>query len=538
MENSRGREREYVVLLEDYELAGERVAVSLNSSRCELGKTTQAGEFRQWFKYNLSLQPLGDDGEIQWFQTPTTSLNVTLRPQYPSLEKQTEHGVTDNWTPPFGSGTELITQTTWAEDDEEIQTRALELVQGALGYEADELDIQNDSRRFWKQEVHHRVSDEQADEVVHVLRQSSELLARHEAKIEETSVYSDGEWQIVKLRTDGWEQLGFPILRGQTIQIKLYLPDAPAEYLEYPMDQPKVKVSLEGRPKGGDAYHADRWEQINHVLEQVLCSHLRWPDVGTEHILQDDMSEGPHADLLQWDHPEGRRAWLRNHYDSLLPELYAEARKADTTAVYDILHSVKRRGAATYDQIAQDVRLTKRQVTGHVARLCGDDECPGILKRITSSATVVSFSARFWEDDAHEALDQCYPDDEAADRQERVESRLLKRTLGMTPADQERRNALEPAEYAQLQKAIDRATGQAGDNDRDGLEDSAGDPDELESEADDASPGGNASSSPETWDLFADVGLSPDELAVALEQQVLAEDRIKVRTDPYPALAD
>ncbi|NHN59828.1 MULTISPECIES: hypothetical protein [Halorussus] len=536
VEDSRGREREYVVLLDEYELFGETVAVSLNSSRCELGRETRGGAFRQWFKYNLTLQPV-EDGEIQWFKTPTTSLNVTLRPQYASLLKKTQQGISENWTPPYGDGTELTVQTTWAEDSAEIEDRAVTLLYDALEYDVDDLDVNQESRTFWKSEVHHRISEGVADEVVHVIRQSSELLARHEAELKEESVYSDGKWQIVKLRTDGWEQLGFPILHGQEIQIKLYLPDAPAEYLEYPYDQPKVEVSLEGRPKGGDAYSADRWEQITHILEQILLSHLKWADVGTEHILQDEQSLGPAAELLQWEHPEGRRAWLRDHYESLRPQLYAEARKAQTTAVYDILHSIKRRGVATYDEIAQDVGLVKRTVRGHVKRLCGTDSEPGILKTIPDACTFVTFSAQWWEEDAHEALDEVYPEDSAEDRhdraQQRREKRFLKRTLeGDQDADRGERDAL-------LEAIADAGQGDRDDRagDQDGRVDQGETVDEDQDDAD-AVSSSSSESDEALWKAFRELPLTGEQLGTALEVGAIADEYVEVRTDPYPTLRD
>jgi len=528
-ENSRGGEREYVVLTKDYEFEDQEVAVTLNSSRCELGTVSSAGNHRQWYKYNLTLQPVAEDGEIRWNDTPTTSLNVIIRPQYPELAKESNGEVTENWSPPFGSGTELIIKTTWADNPDVIQGRAFRLLEEVLGYTPDELDVQQESRRFWKAEVHHRVMKEVADELVHVMRQSAELLARREADLEERSVHSDGEWQIVQLTTDGWEQLGFPILTGQDIQIKLYLPDAPAEYLEHPYDQPKLEVSIMGRPSSGEAYHADRWEQVYTILEEILCSHMKWADVGAEHVLQDAMSEGPHADLLRWEHPEGRRAWLRDHYESLIPRLYAEARKADTTAVYDILHSVKRHGTATYDQIAEDVGLHRATVRGHVARLCGTEDSPGILKRITDACTFVAFSATFWEDDADEALAQTYPDDTAEDRRERresrVEERLLKRTLGMTPAETERHQDWEQSDLEELLEAVDRAAG-------DGQEDGGDDPGQDDLQEDDAQEDGPL------WELLSDLPLSSEELAVSLQEEIVQEDHVQLRTDPYPALAD
>lgn len=526
VQDSRGRDREYVVLAESYELegTGETVAVTLNSSRCELGKVTESGSLRQYFKYNLTLKPLSDDGEIRWFSTPATSLNVTLRPQDDELARMVQDGVDQDWTPPFGNGTQVSLQTTWAEDPEEAYRRAWTLLEDALGYEVDELDVSSDSQRFFKSEYHYRVSEDRADELAHVLRQSSELLARYEGDIEETAIHERGRWRLLKLTTDAFGKLGMPILPGQDLELKLYLPDAPLETLEFPMDQPKLEISLAGRPRGGDAYNVERWPQIREILRTVLCAHLEWADVGADSLLEDEMAQGPEADLISWEHPEGRRAWLRDHYQSLTPQVYAEARKAQTRSVYDILHSIKRREMATYGEIADDVGLTKRTVRGHVQRLSGEDEEPGILETVPDAVTFVTFSSTFWEDEAHEALDRTYPNDTAEDRNRRAdqrqEERLLKRKLGLTPgsssSDEDLDEIDELQEDEELPEVVDEDEGDDLDEDES---------DELQEDDQDDSP---------TWQYFRDVELSADHLGQALERGYLAEDHVRVRTDASP----
>lgn len=515
------RELDYVVLDDNYQLEGEdeTVAVSLNSSRCELGTTTAGGDFRAWFSYNVTLQPLDEDGEIAWSRTPTSSLNIQIRPQSEELVKRGQDDtLLENWSPPFGDGTQVIAQTTWAENPDEIQDRVVHLLEETLAYDVDDLDVNHDSRRFWKAEVHHRISDDVADEIAYTLRQSTDLLARHEADVEEKTIHEDGTWNLLKIATAGWEQLGFPILAGQTIEVKVYMPDAPAEYLEYPYDQPKLEVSLRGRPRGGHAYRAERWDQIVGVLEEVLLSHLKWADVGAGHILEDDKSEGPNADLRRWNHPAGRRAWLADHYESLENTVIYEARKPQTRAVYDILHSLRRREVATYDELAQDTGLHKRTVRGHVARLCGDEERPGVLKRIRDACTFVAFSATFWEDDAHGALDSVLPDDTAEDRARRArvrrETRLLERVLGDDGGDTERTD-----------DAIDEDHGENLEADAD--PESADRDDDVADE-----------SAPESWSPFAELAMDAKTLGFALEDGAIDEDHVRVRTDPYPTLTD
>jgi hypothetical protein len=476
VEDSDGRER--AVLSRSFEVDGEQFAVSLTDSRSQFG--TGTGDDRtQWYKYDLTLQPL-EDGVIQWDRTPAKSLNVKLLPQQDRLVYK--DGTDQN--PPYGNGTLVQVQCTWVEDPNELLDRAARLVQETLGYDLERSDVAQDSRKFWKAEVHHRVQEAVAERLAHTVRQSGSLLARNKADVDTMGSHQGDRWLEVKVTTREWDLLGFPISRVP-ILIKLYLPDHP-ETLEYPMDQPKLEVALAGGGPDGRMLHWDRWEEIHQILEAILLSHLKWGAVGTEDLVADDFSAGAAAEPVQWEHPDGRRAQLKEHYESLAPRLYHEATKPQTMAVYDILQTVQRYETVTYQTLQDETGLAYRTVREHVRRLCevGGPE-PGILERVQDAETWISFSSRFMEDLGADALAQCHPDDTPEDEQERA---------------QERR---------QQRREDDQDAGPPDVEDRDSADDSAAN----------------------TWRYFGDVHLSPEQLADALERDLLPPDHVRVRTD-------
>lgn len=169
------------------------------------------------------------------------------------------------------------------------------------------------------------------------------------------------------------------------------------------------------------------WKCDRHPYEIVL-SHLRWAGVTAGDLVPDDRSYGPGAPPTTWQHPEGRRFWLKQHYESLVPDLYREATKPNTQLVYDILDCVRRHGTVTYEQLMEETGGAYRTVREHVSRLCeiGGEE-PGILTKIQDACTFVAFSSRYFEEGANNALDQINPDDTPEDREERAEKRRERR---------------------------------------------------------------------------------------------------------------
>lgn len=490
-----GDGREYAVLSRSYQHPDEdeptEYAVTLRSSRWKAG-TDSGGQYRPWYKYDLTLQPLNDDGSINWYNTPARALSLKIIPQAAELVYPDGNDL----ELPHGEGSLVEVQATWVQEPEEFVERAAHLAGSVLDYGLRSTDIVDDSKGFRKAEVHHRIAEEREGDLVHTLRQSGDLLARHEAEVETYGQHDGARWTEAAVRTREWEQLGFGRLDADVLA-KLYYPDAP-DYVDYPMDQPKFEVALMGKEtvldEDGQTTQQlipwDRWSDIVAHLEEILLGHLEWADVGPSDLVADDYSDGPNAQRVAFSLPEGRRTWLRNHYESLVPALYREATRARTDLVYDILDVVHKHGPVTYERLVEETGAAYRTVREHVRRLEEDvgGDGPGLLTRIRDAVTFVAFSSRYLEEIGESALDTINPDDTPADREERAEQRR---------------------------------------EDREQLD-----------QDDDATGASETASDRNDWRYLADLALDGDRLAAALDRGHLDDRHVRVRVDPYSWLHD
>lgn len=481
------KDKDRIVLSRDYDVDGVPHAVVMTDSRWRAGKG-EGDDYRPWWKYDVTLWP-ARDGEVQWDRTPLEALSLKIQPQVHGLVKSNG----DPLRLPYGAGTLVHVQTTWVDRPQQLLERARDLVSEVFDYEIDEGDLHPESKRFWKAEGHHRFDGDLCDDVVHTIRQSTDLLARHAADVDDSARHEDNRWLEAKVTTRDWDRLGFPQL-DLPILLKVYYTENP-DRTPYPMDQPKIEAALEGNPNDTKP-HWDEWDAVMQALDEIVLSHLRWAGVGAEDLIADEKSDGPAADPTTWQHPEGRRFWLKQHYESLVPDLYREATKPNTQLVYDILDCVRRHGTVTYEQLMNETGGAYRTIREHVTRLCelGGDE-PGILTKVQDACTFVSFSSRYFEDGAEEALDQVNPDDTPQEREERAEER------------RERRREQQDSEV----------------------------PDADESDESNASDDQAAGSS--DWRYFSEVSLTIEQLARALEDDYLPHDHVRVRVDKSPLFA-
>ncbi len=493
---------EYRVLSRDYdhphpEQSGT-YAVTLASSRWRAGRGT-GDDYSAFYKYDLTLRPVDEDGSIQWGRTPDRSLSIKLRPQYEDLVQPDGSELTI----PYGEGTYLTVQATWVEDVTETISLATRFLGSTLGYKLDVDDLATDSARFTKAEAHHRFSKSREQHVVQAVRKSAELLASNQADLDTRGQYRDGKWMECYLQTDAWEKLGFPRLNGE-ISLKVYYPDHP-ERLDYPMDQPKIEASLEGKIREYDeqknefvrrAVPLERWEEIHAVLEEILLSHLAWADVREQDLVADEFSDGPEADLVAFQMPADRRDWLEQHYRTLETPMYRLATSHRTDLVYDILAAIRDApndaAGLTYEQLVDQTGAAYSTVRKHVRRLCeaGGDE-PGILERDRGAVTVVSWSAQFLEEIGQEVLDRIHPEESPDDREERAEERRQQR---------EERDADQETDVNQ------------------------------EADADDQ----EESTRESTWRYFEDLDIGPSQLETALRDEYLEGYEVRVRVDQSP----
>lgn len=502
-----------VVLTTDYNPSWsdheDRLAVVLTSSGWRAGQETSNG-YRQWYKYDLKLRQLDQDAEPT-SRPPAESLNVKIQPQVDGL-------VSSDGEPldlPYGEGTLLSVQTTWVESTDEVLERSLELVQEVLDYDHEPGTINPESRRLWKAEAHHRFDAEREADVVHTIRQSTDLLARHAADVNESARHDQNRWLEAKITTKDWQQLGFPDLEAPVL-LKVYYGENP-EAVSYPLDQPKIEAALAGNP-GQDKLSWDRWDEILAALREIVLTHLTWADVGPEDLVADEFSDGPTEEPWTFALPQGRREWLREHYESLVPEIYREATKHNTALVYDILEVVRRHETVSYEDLMRETGAAYRTIREHVARLqdLGGVDEPGILKKVQDHVTFVAFSSRTLEEHADDVLDEINPDDTIEDQRRRAEER------------RERRR--------------ERARDQDESSDPDDVQDDVDGAGATASDAADRSAGGSSSGTDqkdaEIWRTFGEVAVTGDQMGRALDQEYLEPEHVEIRTDPYPLFAD
>jgi len=541
---------EYAVLTRSYEHPAEdepdEYAVTLTSSRWTAGTGTD-NSYSPFYTYDITVRPLDEDGSIAWDRTPPRSLSLKLEPQYEDLV----YPDGNDFHIPHGEGTLVRVQTTWVDNSEEFLKRAAHLLGHSLNYGLQQADVVDDSTGFAKAETHHRVDEDVEGDLVHTLRQSQELLAKHDADVDPGGKYEDSRWLKVRTTSDGWDKLGFPRLDAD-ILIKFYYPDDP-EQLDYPMDQPKLEVALEGKetvvdPETGQTtqkmIHWERWDEIMTILDEILLSHLEWAGVDETSLVADDYSDGADNPRLRWKHPEGRRDWLRQHYEDLVPALYREATRTRTDLVLDILDVVRRRGAVTYETLVEDTGAAKRTVREHVRRLADDvggDDAPGILSRSRGAVTTVAFSSRYLEDLGEDALDAVAADREdlTEDREDRADDRVHDHLtdLGLTAGDADELVAAvrDDAVYTRddlrvddLEDLTDLVADLGLDIDLSETTDETAEERVDEPDADDVS----------RWEAFGDLPITAETLAYALDEGAVDDDHVRVRVDPYPRLTD
>jgi tetratricopeptide (TPR) repeat protein len=171
-------------------------------------------------------------------------------------------------------------------------------------------------------------------------------------------------------------------------------------------------------------------------------------------------------------------------------EVYREALKANTDAVYDILQVVATESGASYDTLEERTGLARSTIRYHVKRL----QESGVVERV-SNPLLVLFPSLAALENAKEILRTIYPDDQVDDMIDRAEERRERREERDDPSA-------------------------VGDDDRDDVD-----------QEDDAGDGDRGRSS--EWAYFEDLRLEAHQLASALEKEYLEGDEVRVRTDRH-----
>ncbi|SER75535.1 winged helix-turn-helix domain-containing protein, partial [Natrinema salaciae] len=124
----------------------------------------------------------------------------------------------------------------------------------------------------------------------------------------------------------------------------------------------------------------------------------------------------------EFERPTGRRNMLRQRYEDLATDIYREALKESTTAVYDILRVIAEHDGANYDTLVERTGLARSTVRYHVRRLAetGVVSCEG-------NPVMVFFVSRVVLERAREILREVRPEDTPEDMDERADGRRERR---------------------------------------------------------------------------------------------------------------
>lgn len=456
--------------------------VAISSSRWKAGTGTEDdGDYRAYYEYDLMLRQRTDDGELK---KPPLSINLSVTPQYSELNYKDGNDL----ELPYGEGSRVVTQTTWSETAEEIEERSVDVLVAAIGADRDRLELARDvdSRRIQKAEAHVRFTIDKKNQVVNSIRHTEDLIAYGgRTEIESHRKRLKDGWLEAKCDADRWDLLGFA-QNKYNIELKCY---QFTNWTEIPRSEsahhPKIEAAFNGTLGDERLPHVDQWEEIMSTLRSIVSSHLDWSGISRSDLVADDYQDGPGLEEYTYQYPANRREQLRARYEDVETDLYQEALKTQTTAVYDILHTVTRNRGASYDQLETATGLARSTIRYHVRRL--DDR--GVLDRVQGAETLVVFPSLFVLDKAEEILDRVYSGDLLEDQEERAEERRRRR--------EER------------------------DDDQEESDDQ--DVDELDDQDDDRDRG--------RWEYFRDVDLDPHQLSNALERDYLDDDEIRVRVD-------
>ena len=418
-------ENEPHVLVEDFQadwLPDGEFALELSSSRWKAG-TGEGDGYRAYYQQHLRLRQWRDGSLVK----PPLAIHVEIIPQFDHLVY--EDG--NEFDPPYGNGTRVRCSTTWAEDPYEVERRMYDVLAAAYG--ADSFDLEDrveESRRISKAEAHIRFLIDKKAAAIETLEQSKQLIAwGGHSEIEGWSRRVKQGWVEERISSDRWWLLGFDEQRYST-ECKLY---QASNWHKKPRTHwahhPKLEASFDGVDRG-PLPHISEWGDVLDHLRTVVATHAHWAGVGPEDLVADDFYDGAREPAWSYERPTGRRSMLKRRYEDLATDVYREALKESTTAVYDILRVIAEETGASYDTLVERTGLARSTVRYHVRRLAEE----GVVKRLGNPVLVVFVSQSLLER-ARSILREVRPGDLAEDMAERAEERRDRREEQRAEAD-------------------------------------------------------------------------------------------------------
>lgn len=394
-------------------------ALLVKSSGWKAG-TGLGDNYTQFFEQHIMLREIveDDNGEISLQKAPV-ALHVEIMPQYTDM-------VYSDGNPlecPYGEGTRLLAWTTWANTPQEIEGRMFDAIEAVYGPDSFDLDDRDpESRRLPKAEAHIRFDIEKKGAMIESLEQSKQLIAwGGQSKIQAGQERQREGWLEAHVQSDRWHLLGFEPQRYST-EAKIYqIGDWHTRPKSDEFHHPKLEASYDGVDRG-ELPHVEEWDEVMDHLRTIVATHAEWAGVGREHLIADDFFDGPDAPRWPYEKPTGRKEMLRNRYEDIATEIYREALKESTVAVYDILRTIAEESGATYDLLEERTGLARSTVRYHCRRLAES----GVVKRLGNPVVVVMVSRELL-DRAREILREVRPSDTAEDMADRAEKREERR---------------------------------------------------------------------------------------------------------------
>jgi len=407
------------------ETAGEWVLL-VKSSRWKAG-TGYDDDYSAYYQQHIMLRERVETDDGVELRKPPLALHVEIMPQYRDLVFKSG----DPLECPYGEGTRVVAWTTWAESGRDVEDRMFDAIRAVYGDDAVDVDRDrnHDSRRVQKGEAHYRFVRDRKAAVVETVEQSKELISwggnseidAHQNRVQEG-------WLEARVESDRWDLLGFDDVNFST-ELKVYqITDWHKRPETDPFAHPKLEASFAGAD--GQLPHVDEWDEVMDHLRTVVATHAEWAGVDRADLVEDDFFDGPGAPEMDYQRPTGRREHLRQRYEDIATDVYREALKDSTTAVYDILRVIATETGASYDTLEERTGLARSTVRYHVSRLAR--EC--VVKRLGNPVLVVFVSMDLL-DRAREILDRARPGRTVEDMDEDAERRREDREARDTSSD-------------------------------------------------------------------------------------------------------
>ncbi|MCU4743388.1 winged helix-turn-helix domain-containing protein [Natronoglomus mannanivorans] len=436
------RDLEPHVAVEDFDaewLPSGDYALVLTSSRWKAG-TGRGDDYRAYYEQHLKLREWGpedDDGERP-LRKPPLALHIEIMPQFRDMVYKSG----DSLECPYGEGTRLLAWTTWAEDPFEIERRLYDALRAVYGAGTVDLDDRvDDARRIPKAEAHIRFHIDKKNPLVETLDQSKQLIdwGGH-SEIEAHQQRQKEGWLEALVESNRWHLLGFDPKRYST-EVKIYQANQwHKKPRGDPFHHPKLEASYAGVDRG-ELPHVSEWDDVLDHLRSVVATHARWAGIGRSDLIADDFFDGPTSPPWEFERPTGRREMLRQRYEDLATDIYREALKESTTAVYDILRVIAEHDGATYDALEERTGLARSTIRYHVRRLAET----GVVSR-EGNPVMVFFISRVVLERAREIVREVYPDDTPEQQNERLEERRERRESESDQSDDTDEESSESAD--------------------------------------------------------------------------------------------